>query len=64
MLLQIQVYQDAELVKSKYLVQQLLGVQRVLTEANGKEWLVSSWMWEGLRKDKGVETKGFQERNV
>ena len=39
----------------------LLGVQRILTEADGKEWLVSRWMWEGLRKDKGVETKSFKK---
>lgn len=38
----------------------LLGVQRVKTEANEKEWLVSRWMWEGLRKDKGIETKSFK----
>ena len=40
---------------------QLLGVQRILTEANEMEWMVSRWMWEGLRKDKGVETKSFKK---
>lgn len=39
---------------------QLLGCIRVLTEVDGKEWLVSRWMWEGLRKDKGIETKSFK----
>jgi hypothetical protein len=39
----------------------LLGVQRILTEVDGKEWLASRWMWEGLRKDKGVETKSFKK---
>ena len=40
---------------------QLLGVQRILTEANGMEWMVTRWMWEGLKKDKGVETKYFKK---
>jgi hypothetical protein len=25
----------------------------------GKEWLKMKWMWEELRKDKGIETKAF-----
>ena len=50
---------NGEIKKFPYKKQ--LGVTRVLTEVDGKEWLVTSWMWEGLRKDKGIETKAFKK---
>jgi hypothetical protein len=62
MLLQDPNYRDpttGEIKKFPY--KQLLGVQRVLTEVDGKEWLVHSWMWEGLRKDKGIEPRSFKK---
>ena len=43
----------------KFPYKELRGVIRVLTEVDGKEWLKVKWMWEGLRKDKGIETKAF-----
>ena len=33
----------------------LLSVTRVLTEADGKEWLMGRWAWEGMRRDKDIE---------
>jgi hypothetical protein len=35
----------------------------VLTDVDGKEWLKVKWMWEGLRKDKWIETKAFNLGN-
>ena len=65
MLLQDPSYRDPATGEIKiFPYKQLLGVQRVLTEANGKEWLVHSWMWEGLRKGQRRRNKGFQERNL
>ena len=43
----------------KFAYKELLSVIRVLTEVDGKEWLKVKWMREGLRKDKGIETKAF-----
>ena len=60
MLLQDPRYRDpatGEIKKFPY--KQLLSAIRVLTEADGKEWLKVKWMWEGLRKDKGIENKHF-----
>jgi hypothetical protein len=62
MLLQDPSYRDpatGEIKKFPY--KQLLGVGRVLTQVDGKEWLTERWMWEGLRKDKGIETKYFKK---
>ena len=62
MLLQDPSYRDPSTGEVKiFPYKQLLGVQRILTEANGMEWMVTRWMWEGLRKDKGVETKSFKK---
>ena len=62
MLLQDPSYRDPSTGEIKiFPYKQLRGIIRVLTEADGKEWLVHSWMWEGLRKDKGVETKSFKK---
>ena len=61
LLLQDPSYRDAATGEIKiFPYKQLLGVQRVKTEANEKEWLVSRWMWEGLRKDKTIESKSFK----
>lgn len=62
MLLQDPSYRDQSTGEVKiFPYKNLLGVQRILTEANGKEWLVTRWMWEGLRKDKTVEAKSFKK---
>ena len=58
LLLQDPIYRDPATGEIKiFPYKQLRGVQRVLTEANGKEWLVHSWMWEGLRKIKALKQK-------
>jgi hypothetical protein len=37
----------------------LLGVVRVLTEADGKQWLKTRWTWEGLQRDKEIWNGSF-----
>jgi hypothetical protein len=34
----------------------LMHITRVLTEADGKEWLTTFWSWEGLQRDKQIWT--------
>ena len=43
---------------------QLVLVKWVFTGADGKQWLTASWMWEGPRKDIGIETKSLLYRFV
>jgi len=34
----------------------LMHITRVLTEADGREWLTTFWSWEGLQRDKQIWT--------
>jgi hypothetical protein len=45
----------------KFPYKELKGMIRVLTEEDGKEWLKTKWMYEGMRRDKGIETKYFDK---
>ncbi len=61
MLLQDPRYRDpatGEIKKFPY--KQLISITRVLTEVDGRKWLIARWMWEGLRRDKGIQTKAFK----
>jgi hypothetical protein len=47
----------------KFPYKTLRGMIRVLTEEDGKEWLVTTWMYEGLKRDKGIESHSFKLGN-
>jgi hypothetical protein len=47
----------------KFPYKNLRGMIRVLTEEDGKEWLVTTWMYEGLRRDKSIEPQTFKLGN-
>jgi hypothetical protein len=44
----------------KFPYKTLRGMVRVLTEDDGKEWLTTSWTYEGLRRDKSIEPHSFK----